>query len=147
MPPVVNPNVALAAQQYSNLYNAAVLGQTMRQVPPWVYGNNTAPILNAAAYGTSAYPSMLASYSTAGSLTTSPYGSDAGTLTTTPNYGGYGGTSIGGNYYMDPTYGFLSGTADVLRAESDFLKGRAVGSAHPDAGGRIAPRLPPQADR
>ncbi|HVS38161.1 MAG TPA: hypothetical protein VMS17_21560 [Gemmataceae bacterium] len=132
-PTFFNPafNVTPGIQQYSNLYNAAILGRTINQIPPWVYGYNPypSPIMNSAPYSPymgSLYPAALTGYGAmAGgypyspTLTTSGTGYDASSLTTTPA-GGYGG--YGGYYppYYDPSYGFLSGTADVINAYGQF---------------------------
>ena len=143
-PSIVNPafTVAPGIQQYSNLYNTAILGRTIRQIPRWAYGYNPygSPIGNlgvGAAYVPPIYPALgsyagLGGYPSSAMLTTNPYGGypSSAMLTTNPyggatsGYGGYGGSGYGGNTYgsMDPNYGFLSGTANVIDASGNYLK-------------------------
>jgi hypothetical protein len=134
-PSTINPAfvVAPGIQQYSNLVNSAILGRTIRQIPPWAFGNNGfgSPIGNAGLGGVAPiYPSSLyggyggyGGYPTSAGLTTggTGYGSTLTTSAEAANYGygaGYG-SAYGG--YMDPNYGFLSGSADVINAQGVFM--------------------------
>jgi hypothetical protein len=144
-PSVVNPafTTAPGIQMYSNLYNAAILGRTIRQIPPWVYGYNPypSPIISGGGYGgmpyyppyygspvMSTYPGAGAGYGGSATLTTNPYGYDA-SLYNSGGYGGYGGYGDQGyNPYgaYDPSYGFLRGSADIIHENGEFLKNQQV---------------------
>jgi hypothetical protein len=140
--PAINPafNVAPGLQQYSNVYNAAVLGQTIRQIPPWAFGYNPypSPVVSAApvvpsipyippAYSSpslSTYPGLVSPSASPGTatLSTNPYGYDS-SLSTNPgypasSYSGYGYPAYG----EDPVAGFLRGTSDVVRAQGQYFK-------------------------
>ena len=88
-----------------------------------------------------------------GDATTNPYGGypSSAMLTTnlyggaTSGYGGYGGSGYGGNAYgsMDPNYGFLSGTSNVIDASGNYLKNQSDRPHVPDAVGLGPHRLPP----
>jgi hypothetical protein len=133
LPMAVNPafNVAPGLQIYSNLYNAAILGRTVRQFPPWAYGFNPypSPIINSGVgYGTPYIPPYYGGlgtygpggYAGAGTLTTNPYGYDSSLYSSNSGYNGYGdGYGYG---YMDPAYGFLTGYSNVIRATGDYYK-------------------------
>jgi len=138
-PSVVNPafNTAPGIQVYSNLVNSAILGRTIRQIPPWVYGYNPypSPVIGGGPvmpsyvppiYGSpvmSTYGGLGAGYPSSATLTTNPYGYDS-SLSGMSNYGGYGGYNPYGSY--DPTYGFLSGTSDIIHASGQYLKDQQV---------------------
>ncbi len=130
-PSLINPafTVAPGIQQYNNLVNTAILGRTLRQIPPYAFGFNPypQPIVGGMSYIPPIYPTlgsyagMGGAYPSSATLTTNPYGG-AGSLTS--SYGGYGGSGYGSNTYgsMDPNYGFLSGTANVIDASGNYLK-------------------------
>ncbi len=136
-PSIINPafTVAPGIQQYSNLYNTALLGRAIRQIPPYAYGFNPYPqsIAGGMSYVPSIYPSLGSyggiggAYPSSATLTTNPY-SPGSTLSSSSGYGGgyggWGGSGYGGNTYgsMDPSYGFLSGTANVIDANGNYLK-------------------------
>jgi hypothetical protein len=136
-PSVVNPafTTAPGIQIYSNLYNTALLGRAIRSIPPYAFGYNpyptpiinSAPILNNMPYLSPTYPSVLSGYSglgggypTSATLTTNPYGYDSSLTSSQYGNNGYGG--YGGYGYMDPSYGFLSGSADVINANGNYWK-------------------------
>ena len=138
-PSIVNPafSTAPGIQIYSNLANSAVLGRTIRQIPPWAYSYN--PYLSPGTGGgavtpytvspqSSAYAGVGVGYPSSASLTTNPYGYNGGATSTTSGYGGYGGSGYGGNAYgsMDPNYGFLSGTSNVIDASGNYLKNQQI---------------------
>jgi hypothetical protein len=143
--PPVNPafTVTPGLQIYNNAYNAAVLGQTIRQFPPWAFGFNPYPSIGggpllSTAGGYGGGPGLLISPGGSGgyggsSLTTNPYGYGGassgnggygGASSGSGGYGGYGGQGYGGNTYgtMDPNYGFLSGAANAIDASGEYWK-------------------------
>jgi hypothetical protein len=144
LPTPINPNFQIAPglslRQYA--YNTAVLGRAIAQVPPYAYGYNPYP--QAVNYGPS-FPTVVPSYvppvygggvapvmstypggygaigssygvgnPTTATLTTGGYDTSAGAPYTNPYYPSYG--------YSDPYAGYLYGTADVTRANGDYLK-------------------------
>ena len=133
--PAINPtfNTTPGLQIYSNLYNAAVLGRTIRQIPPYALGYNpypspiinTAPTLNTIPYAPGVYsPGMLSGYPTgynsSASLTTNPYGYDNTLSSSSYGNNSYNGYNPYGAY--DPAYGFLSGASDVINATGNYYK-------------------------
>jgi hypothetical protein len=134
-PSVVNPafNTAPGIQIYSNLVNSAILGRTIRQIPPWVSGYNPypSPVINPTPYvpplygspTLATYPGVGMGYPSSATLTTNPYGYDS-TLSTASNYGGYGGYDPYAAY--DPSYGFLRGASDIIHENGEFLKNQQI---------------------
>lgn len=117
-------------------YNTAVLGQAFQNVPPWVYGTNPAPVGTPPYYPPYAGPLYGGTY----------VGSTGGTATLSTTYTGGAGASgyVGGNsmfstspgysspgsmppyggyypYYQDPFSGYLSGAAQVIQAQGQFM--------------------------
>jgi hypothetical protein len=147
VPPVtpINRNFYVAPGLTLNqwAYNTAVMGRTLAQVPPYALGYNPYP--QAVSYGPSfptIAPNYMAGYgggyvgpmlSTNG-LGYGGYGSPyvtanptTATLSTDYSSPGYGGSYPYTNpyyppYYSDPFSGYLYGTADILRANGDYLK-------------------------
>jgi hypothetical protein len=121
--PPVNPafTVAPGLQIFNNAFNAAVLGQTIRQFPPWAFGYNSYPslVMGSGSYlngypAPSTYPGAVAGYGLSATMTTNPYG-DYGAMTASSGYSGNSG-------YMQPSYGILSGSSDAIRAQGDYYK-------------------------
>lgn len=137
----IGPNLTLPQAAF----NTAVIGQALRQVPPYALGFNpypqsvnfgpSYPIVNPLLGGAGGsalttspfgYGSALTTGGVGGyggaALTTSPYGT--GSLDSSANpYSPYGGGGYGGygGYYEDPYAGYLRGVADVTNANGRFL--------------------------
>lgn len=125
----INPNFRIAPDLSIGqaAFNTAVLGQAIRNVPPYALGYNPYP--QVANFGPS-YPLAASGFPYSGAtLATNPYlgGSTTATLATNPYGSGYNDPSqanpyYGGyNYYESPYAGYLRGVADVTNANGRYL--------------------------
>lgn len=128
----VSPNLSLNQAAH----NVRMMGRAYGQVPPWLYGYNPYPSpIVTPYYQPTPYPYLDPLYAGGGGMATltsglpGSYGAyggaygGAGNLYSNPS-GGYGGSNpyYGGGYpYGDPYAGYLSGAAQVISAQGQFM--------------------------